>query len=130
MTYIDGFIVPISDDKVADYTPIAETFARKAKEQGALGSLEAIGDGLEHGHTTDFFKAVKAEDGENVIFSFVIWPDKATRDKGWEAIMADPEMQPGVQSMPFDGKRMFWGGFKTFVDSTGIGKVAREAVNA
>jgi len=130
MTYIDGFIVPISDDKVADYTPIAETFARKAKEQGALGSLEAIGDGLEHGHTTDFFKAVKAEDGENVIFSFVIWPDKATRDKGWEAIMADPEMQPGVQPMPFDGKRMFWGGFKPFVDSTGIGKVAREAVEA
>jgi len=130
MTYIDGFIVPISDDKVADYTPIAETFARKAKEQGALGSLEAIGDGLEHGHTTDFFKAVKAEDGENVIFSFVIWPDKATRDKGWEAIMADPEMQPGVQPMPFDGKRMFWGGFKPFVDSTGIGTVAREAVEA
>ena len=117
MTYIDGFILPISDEKVAEYTPMAETFARKAKEQGALGSLEALGDGLEHGHTTDFYKAVQAQDGENVIFSFVIWPDKATRDKGWQAIMADPEMQPGMQAMPFDGKRMFWGGFKPFVNS-------------
>ncbi|MBA3667138.1 MAG: DUF1428 domain-containing protein [Sphingomonas sp.] len=130
MNYIDGFILPISDDKVADYKTMAETFARKAKEQGALGSLEAIGDGLEHGHTTDFFKAVKAEDGENVIFSFIIWPDKATRDAGWEKIMADPEMQPGVQPMPFDGKRMFWGGFKPFVDTTGVGARAREAANS
>ena len=117
MTYIDGFILPIQRDKLADYAPMAETFARKAKEQGALGSLEAIGDGLEHGHTTDFYKAVQAEDGENVIFSIVIWPDKATRDAGWEKIMADPEMQPGAQAMPFDGKRMFWGGFKPFVNS-------------
>ena len=63
MTYVDGFILPIHGGKVADYTPMAETFARKAKEQGALGSLEALGDGLEHGHTTDFFKAVQAQDG-------------------------------------------------------------------
>ena len=69
------------------------------------------------GHTADFFKAVQAQDGENVIFSIVIWPDKATRDKGWEAIMADPEMQPDAMPMPFDGKRMFWGGFKPFVNS-------------
>ncbi|MEO7814668.1 MAG: DUF1428 domain-containing protein [Sphingomicrobium sp.] len=117
MTYIDGFILPIKDENLSDYTPMAETFARKAKALGALGSLEALGDGLEHGHTTDFFKAVQAEDGENVIFSIVIWPDKATRDKGWEAIMADPEMQPDQMPMPFDGKRMFWGGFKPFVNS-------------
>ena len=122
MTYIDGFIVPIRDDKVADYTKMAETFARKAKEEGALGSLEALGDGLEHGKVTDFYKAVQAEDGENVIFSIVIWPDKATRDKGWEKIMVDPEMQPGMQAMPFDGKRMFWGGFKPIVNSIELAK--------
>ena len=117
MTYIDGFIMPLRDDKLAAYTPMAETFARKAKALGALGSLEALGDGLAHGHTTDFFKAVQAEDGENVVFSIVIWPDKPTRDAAWEKIMADPEMQPGMQAMPFDGKRMFWGGFKPFVSS-------------
>jgi uncharacterized protein YbaA (DUF1428 family) len=117
MSYIDGFIVPLKDDKVDEYRGLAEMFARKALDHGAIGSVEAIGDGLEHGHTTDFFKAVQAEDGENVVFSFVVWPDKATRDAAWEKIMADPEMQPGAQPMPFDGKRMFWGGFKPIVST-------------
>src|SRR5690349_25043891 len=98
--YIDGFVLPLQDDKVADYTAMAETFARRAKALGALGSVEALGDGLEHGHTTDFFRAVKAEDGENVVFSFVVWPDKATRDAAWKALMNDPEMQPGPEPMP------------------------------
>ncbi len=117
MSYIDGFILPLKDEKLDEYRRMAEMFARKAADVGALGSVEALGDGLQPGHTTDFFKAVKAEDGENVVFSFVVWPDKATRDAGWEKIMADPEMQPGAQPMPFDGKRMFWGGFKPFVSS-------------
>ena len=117
MSYIDGFILPLPSGKEDEYKKMAEMFARKIKEQGALGSLEALGDGLEHGHTTDFYKAVNAEDGENIVFSFVIWPDKASRDSGWEKIMADPEMQPGAQPMPFDGKRMFWGGFNPIVDT-------------
>ncbi|WP_133478952.1 DUF1428 domain-containing protein [Cognatilysobacter segetis] len=115
--YLDGFVLPLRDDKRADYTAMAETFARRAKALGALGSVEALGDGLEHGHTTDFFRAVKAEDGENVVFSFVVWPDKATRDAAWKALMNDPEMQPGPEPMPFDGKRMFWGGFKPIVST-------------
>ena len=126
MTYIDGFILPIRDDKLADYKPMAEKFAVKAKALGAIGSLEAIGDGLEHGKITDFYRAVQAEDGENVIFSIVIWPDKATRDKGWEKIMADPEMQPDVQVQMFDGKRMFWGGFKPFVNSIALANQEKE----
>ena len=125
MSYIDGFILPLRDDQLDSYKPMAETFATKAKAQGAIGSFEAIGDGLEHGHTTDFYRAVQAEDGENVVFSFVVWPDKATRDAGWEKIMSDPEMQPGAQPMPFDGKRMFWGGFKPFVDSLALGERAK-----
>ena len=126
MTYMDGFILPIRDDKVADYKPMAEKFAVKAKALGAIGSLEAIGDGLEHGKVTDFYRAVQAKDGENVILSIVIWPDKATRDKGWEKIMADPEMQPGMQTMPFDGKRMFWGGFKPIVNSIELASKEKE----
>ena len=117
MSYIDGFVLPLKDDKLDDYTKLAEMFAKKAVSHGAIGSVEAIGDGLEHGKTTDFFRAVNAEEGENVVFSFVVWPDKATRDSAWEKIMADPEMQPGAQPMPFDGKRMFWGGFKPFVSN-------------
>ena len=117
MSYVDGFIVPLPNGKEDEYRKMAEMFAGKAKAQGALGTVEAVGDGLQPGHTTDFFKAVQATDGENVVFSFIMWPDKATRDKGWEAIMADPEMQPGAQPMPFDGKRMFWGGFKPLIDT-------------
>ena len=115
MSYIDGFILPLKDDKLDEYRGLAETFARKAAQHGAIGSAESLGDGLEHGHTTDFYRAVQAQDGENVVFSFVVWPSKEVRDAAWEKIMADPDMQPGAQPMPFDGKRMFWGGFKPIV---------------
>ena len=117
MSYIDGFVLPLPNGKEEEYRKIAQTFAEKAEKLGAIASVEAIGDGLEHGHTTDFFRAVQAADDENVVFSFIIWPDKGTRDSGWEKLMADPEMQPGAVEMPFDGKRMFWGGFKPLVNT-------------
>jgi len=117
MTYVDGFILPLPKGKEEEYRAQAEKFARKAKEQGALGTVEALGDNLQHGHTTDFFRAVQATDDENVVFSFILWPDKDIRDKAWEKLMADPEMQPGAQPMPFDGKRMFWGGFKPLLNT-------------
>jgi uncharacterized protein YbaA (DUF1428 family) len=117
MTYVDGFILPLPNGKEEEYRKQAEKFAAKATEQGAIGTIEGLGDGLEHGHTTDFFKAVKAEDNENVVFSFILWPDKQTRDAAWEKIMADPDMQPGAMEMPFDGKRMFWGGFKPLLNT-------------
>jgi len=117
MTYVDGFILPLPSGKEEEYRTQAKKFADKATAQGALGTVEALGDNLEHGHTTDFFKAVKAEDNENVIFSFIMWPNKEVRDAAWEKLMADPEMQPGVTPMPFDGKRMFWGGFKPLLNT-------------
>jgi len=117
MTYVDGFILPLPKGKEDEYRKLAETFASKSKEQGALGTIEAIGDNLEHGHTTDFFRAVQASDDENVVFSFILWPNKNVRDKAWEKLMADPDMQPGAQPMPFDGKRMFWGGFKPLLNT-------------
>ena len=116
MSYIDGFVLPLKDEKLDEYRAMAEDFERRAREYGAIASVEALGDGLEHGKVTDFYRAVQAQDGENVVFSFIIWPDKATRDAGWEKIMADPEMKP-EGDMPFDGKRMFWGGFKPFVNT-------------
>jgi uncharacterized protein YbaA (DUF1428 family) len=117
MSYIDGFILPLPKGKEDEYRKVAETFARKAQDQGAIASVEAVGDDLQHGKTTDFFMAVKAEDNENVVFSFIVWPSKQVRDAAWEKLMADPEMQPGAQPMPFDGKRMFWGGFKPLVNT-------------
>jgi len=117
MSYVDGFILPLPNGKEEEYRKQAEKFAAKASEQGAIGTIEGLGDGLEHGHTTDFFKAVKAEDNENVVFSFILWPNKEVRDAAWEKIMADPDMQPGAMEMPFDGKRMFWGGFKPLLNT-------------
>ena len=117
MSYIDGFILPLPNGKEDEYRAQAEKFARKATAQGAIGTIEALGDNLEHGHTTDFYRAVQATDNENVVFSFIVWPDKQTRDQAWEKLMADPEMQPGAQPMPFDGKRMFWGGFKPLLNT-------------
>jgi uncharacterized protein YbaA (DUF1428 family) len=117
MSYVDGFILPLPKGKEDEYRKLAETFAKKAQDQGAIGTVEALGDGLEHGHTTDFYKAVQATDDENVVFSFILWPDKEVRDRGWEKIMADPDMQPGAQPMPFDGKRMFWGGFNPLLNT-------------
>ena len=118
--YVDGFVLPLREERLQDYIAMAETFARRARECGALGVAESLGDGLEHGHTTDFFRAVQAEDGENVVFSFVLWPDKPTRDAAWEKLMTDPELQPGPEPMPFDGRRMFWGGFKPFVNTLAV----------
>lgn len=117
MSYVDGFIVPLPKGKEDEYRTQAEKFARKASEQGAIGTIEGLGDDLQHGHTTDFFRAVQATDDENVVFSFILWPDKDVRDRAWEKLMADPEMQPGAQPMPFDGKRMFWGGFKPLLNT-------------
>ena len=78
--------------------------------------LEAIGDDVKHGEVTDFYRAVKAEDGETVVFSFIEWPDKDTRDQAWEKIMADETLKP-EGDMPFAGQRMFWGGFEPILDT-------------
>ena len=119
--YVDGFILPMRDENLAAYTALAGKFAARARALGALGCVESLGDSLGHGHTTDFFRAVQAQEGENVVFSFVLWPDRATRDAAWAKLMNDPDLQPGPAPMPFDGRRMFWGGFRPFVDTTGLG---------
>ena len=105
-----------------------QDFSRRAKDIGAelmagrkivrpwLGiRIETLGDDLTHGQVTDFYRAVKAEDGETVAFSFIEWPDKNVRDQAWQKIMADERMQHGGGL--FDGKRMFWGGFEVVIDT-------------
>jgi uncharacterized protein YbaA (DUF1428 family) len=113
MAYVDGFVLPLHPDKQGAYIELAETFAREARKLGGI-SIETLGDGLEEGKVTSFPRSVQAQEGENVVFSFVIWPDKATRDASWEKIMAIPELMPQGDP-PFDGKRMFWGGFTPLV---------------
>ena len=121
--------------RTARRTPIAswpQKMAAKFKEHGALRVVEAWGDDVPDGKVTDYNRAVKAEDGENIVYSYVEWPDKATRDAGWEKIMADPSMKPSGD-MPFDGKRMFWGGFEPILDTakpSSTPRQRRHAVNA
>jgi uncharacterized protein YbaA (DUF1428 family) len=64
---------------------------------------------------TDFYRSVAARDGESVVFSFVEWPDEASRNEGWKKVMADERMKPDLANMPFDGQRMYWGGFSPIV---------------
>ncbi|MEA1072627.1 DUF1428 domain-containing protein [Sphingomonas sp. LY160] len=113
--YTDGYVLPVPSDKKQAYADMAQTMAVKFKDMGALRVVEAWGDDLPDGKVTDYKRAVKAEDGENVVYSYVEWPDKATRDSAWATMMADTSMQG--QEMPFDGKRMFWGGFQPILDT-------------
>lgn len=114
--YADGYVLPVPNAKKEAYIAMAEKAAPVFREYGATRVVEAWGDDIKDGKVTDFKKAVKAEEGENVVFSYVEWPDKKTRDDAWVKIMEDDRMKPDGD-MPFDGQRMFWGGFETIVDT-------------
>ena len=116
-SYTDGFVVPVTEGKKDAYQQLAAKMATKFREQGATRVLEAFGDDVSHGKVTDFYRAVKAEDGEGIVFSFIEWPDKQTRDEAWAKIMADESMKPEGE-MPFNMQRMFWGGFEKILDTS------------
>jgi len=114
--YTDGFVVPVPDGKRDAYRELASKMAGVFRQHGAARVIESIADDVKRGEVTDFYRAVKAEEGETVVFSFIEWPDKATRDDAWKAIMADESLKPEGE-MPFSGQRMFWGGFEPIVDT-------------
>jgi uncharacterized protein YbaA (DUF1428 family) len=114
--YTDGFVVPVPEGKRDAYRELAAKMARVFREHGASRVVEAIADDVQHGQVTDFYRAVKAEDGETVVFSFIEWPDKQARDDAWAKIMADESLKP-EGDMPFSGQRMFWGGFEPIFDT-------------
>ena len=114
--YTDGFVVPVPEGKRDAYRELAAKMAKVFRQHGALRVVEAIADDVPKGKVTDFYRAVKAEDGETVVFSFIEWPDKATRDEAWQKIMNDESLKPEGE-MPFSGQRMFWGGFEPIFDT-------------
>jgi uncharacterized protein YbaA (DUF1428 family) len=114
--YTDGFVVPVPEGNTEAYREMAAKMAKVFRRHGANRVVEALSDDVDHGQVTDFYRAVKAEDGEKVVFSFIEWPDKDTRDKAWAAIMADESLKPEGE-MPFAGQRMFWGGFDPIFDT-------------
>lgn len=123
--YVDGFVLPVPDGKKAAYNDMASKAAANFKKYGAVRVVEAWGDDVPDGKVTDFKRSVKAEPGENVVYSWIEWPDKETRDAGWKQMMEDPDMKP-PEDMPFDGMRMFWGGFRPLLDTEAETATQRE----
>jgi uncharacterized protein YbaA (DUF1428 family) len=123
-SYTDGYVVPVIQSKRDEYRQLAQKMAGVFRENGALRVVEALADDVGHGQVTDFYRAVKAEEGETIAFAFVEWPDKQTRDEAWGKIMADESLKPQGE-MPFAGQRMFWGGFDKILDTAGQEQTAR-----
>lgn len=116
MTYVDGFIAAVPIANKDAYREHADKAADAFKEHGALSIVETWADDVPKGDVTDFYRAVAAKDDESIVFSWVTWPDKATRDAGWEKVMADPRMNPEQNPMPLDGKRLIYGGFEQILE--------------
>ncbi len=115
MPYIDGFVIAVpaaNRQKFIDHATIADSVFL---EHGATRVLECWGDEVKDGKQTDFRRAVQAKSDEAIVFSWIEWPDKSTRDLAMPKIMKDPRLQPDKNPMPFDGKRMIFGGFEPVV---------------
>jgi uncharacterized protein YbaA (DUF1428 family) len=115
MAYVDGFLVPVPKDNKEAYRTMAEAAAAVFQKYGALRVVECWGDDVPDGKSTDFKRAVKLEEGEQVVFSWIVWPNKDARDEGMAKAMKDPIFE-SMKDMPFDGKRMIFGGFDVLVD--------------
>lgn len=120
MTYIDGFVLPVPKANKEAFIKYAEDMDPIFIELGALRVMECWGDDIPDGKQTDFRQSVKATDDETVVFSFVEWPDKETRDRAYdqmnEIAKTDERWDPEKNPMPLDGHRMFWGGFNPVFD--------------
>lgn len=114
MAYVDGFVIPVPKDRLEEYKRLAALCAMVWKEHGALATVECVGEGLRPGEVTSFIRAVQARDDEAVVFSWIVYPDRAGRDATMEKVMADPRLQSAMQNPPFDTKRMIAGGFIPF----------------
>ncbi len=115
--YVDGFVVPVPKQNLQAYRALAEVAAQVWREHGALEYVECVADDVKPGQQTSFPQAVQLKDDEVVIFAWITYPSRAERDRINAAVMQDPrlaDMDP--RTMPFDGMRMFWGGFETFVE--------------
>jgi uncharacterized protein YbaA (DUF1428 family) len=116
MTYVDGFVLAVPTAKRDAYLKLAQEAAVVFKDHGALSVVECWGDDVPQGKWTSFPMAVQCKEDETVVFSWVTWPSRAARDEGHKKVFADPRMDHDPSTVPFDGKRMIFGGFETIVD--------------
>jgi uncharacterized protein YbaA (DUF1428 family) len=116
--YVDGFVVPVPVNNLDAYRKMARKAGSIWKEYGALEYVECIADDVKPGKVTSFPQAVKLKPDETVVFSWIVYKSRAHRDSVNAKVMKDPRLAPMMdpKSLPFDGKRMFWGGFKTLLE--------------
>jgi uncharacterized protein YbaA (DUF1428 family) len=118
MSYVDGFVVPIPKKNLAAYRKMARKAGKIWREHGALEYFECVGDDVPPGKVTSFPRSVKLKPGEVVVFSYIVYESRRERDRVNKLVMSDPRLKDMMnpKAMPFDGKRMFWGGFKPIVE--------------
>ncbi|HEX6829533.1 MAG TPA: DUF1428 domain-containing protein [Burkholderiales bacterium] len=117
MSYVDGFVVPVPKKKLEEYRRMARTAGKVWKEYGALEYVETVADDVKPGKWTSFPRSVKLKAGETVVFSYIVYKSRTHRDRVNAKVMKDPRLAKFMdpKTLPFDGKRMFWGGFKGLV---------------
>jgi len=116
MSYVDAYVLPVPREQLDAYRRLARKAAKVWKEHGALAYVEALEDDVQPGKRTSFPQSVKLKADEVVVFGYVLFKSRAHRDRVNAKVMADPRLTGmDAKSMPFDGKRMFWGGFKPFL---------------
>lgn len=118
MRYVVGFVTPVPTDKLPAYCRMAQTAGKIWMEHGALEYVECVADDVKPGKRTSFPQSVKLKPDEVVVFSYIVYKSRAQRDRIMAKVMKDPRLADMMdpKSMPFDGKRMFYGGFKTLVE--------------
>ena len=118
MSYVDGFVVPVPKKKLAAYRSMARKAGKVWREHGALDYKECIAEDVKMGKLTSFPRSVKLRAGETLFFSWILFKSRAHRDRVNAKVMKDPRLASMMDpsAMPFDGKRMIYGGFKVLVD--------------
>lgn len=116
MSYVDGFVIAVPKANVEAYRKMAQLGGKVWMEYGALSYVECFGDDVPYGELTSFPRAVQATDDETVVFSWIVYKDKASRDEIMAKVMADERLKQDMKDMPFDGKRMIFGGFVPFLE--------------
>ncbi len=115
MAYVDGFVLPVPRKRLDDYKKLARKASKLWREYGALEYVECIADDVKPGKWTSFPQSVKLKADEVVVFSWIVYKSRAQRDKVMAQVMKDPRMHMDPKTLPFDGKRMIFGGFKPFL---------------
>ncbi len=118
MAYVDGFVVPVPKKNLKAYIAMSKKASKVWKDYGALDYKECVADDVSVGKVTSFPRSVKMKKNETVVFSYIVYKSRAARDKCMAKVMKDPRLAEMMdpKKMPFDGKRMFFGGFKVIVD--------------